>query len=1811
MSKKPTKADLEQKIQELEQENRSVREAARQTEERYQSLFAHSVEMFYVHDFEGRFLDANDKALEMLGYTRDEIPQHNLASIIFPEDLPAAVRLFNEMKTAGFQKEPSEYRLRRKDGSVVWVEASSSVIYRNGMAYAVQGIARDITSRKLADEKLRLSEEKQRKILESIEEAYYEFDLKGNLTYCNSVAYTMLGYEPQEMTGVNFRKFTTPETTALMLEIFRRIYETGNPERLVDYEVICKDGSLRNHELSAGLTRDEAGRPCGFHVLVHDITPRKQAEERLKESEEHYRSILESMEEAYYEVDLGGNLTFFNPRAGQSLGLSDDVLKGLNFRKYMDEANAKKVFNAYHQVFLTGEPITGVDWELFDKDGHKITVEASVSLRKDAQGTPMGFRGVVRDVTQRKKAEDALRASEEKYRGILESMQESYFEVDLGGNFTFFNEAAMTMSGYSREELQGMNYRQYAPPDTEQRMFETFHQVYVTGMPQQLVGYQVIHKNGSLRDNELSVWPMKDASGNTVGFHALVRDVTSRKSAEKALRENEERYRAIFENTGNASILIAKDTTILLANSNFAKLTGYSKEEMEGKMSWTTFVEAADLERMKQYHERRRVDSSLAPQSYEFRLKASSGELRDMFLTIVMIPGTMESVASCMDITDRRRAEEELKEREAKYRFLTEKMNDVVWTMGLDLRTTYVSPSITRVLGFTPEERMAQDPRDQLTPDSFSEALRILSYELERDSQPGVDPERTIIFEGEYCHKDGSRVWLENNITGIRNEQGNIVGLHGLSRDVTERKKTARALKESEEKYRTILESMEEAYLEVDLAGAFTFFNDSFLRIIGYSREEISGMNYKDISRPETVAGLYRLFNEIYRTGNKRTLINHEIIRKDGSPGIVEMSISLMRGPSGEPVGFGGVGRDVTARILAERALKESERKYRLLAENLRDVIWVLDADLKYIYVSPSVMRLRGYTPEEAMAQTMKEVLAPESYQRAVELFTEGKLLENSGQKHGMEWTHNIDLEMIRKDGSTVWTEVTLNILYDENGAPAGLLGITHDISERRKAAEALRESEERWLFALEGAGDGVWDYDVENNRVFRSRRWKEMLGYSEDDISEGTEVWAGLVHPDDRQSSDACLNRHLRGETPVYVSEYRIRCKDGSYKWILDRGKVLRFSEDGRPLRIIGTQSDITERRQAEEALKKSEEFYRTIFENTGNASMLLDKDTTVLLVNSNFEKLSGYKRHEVENKMSWTVFVSPEDLAKMKRYHELRRKEGGGAPDSYEFTFVDRQGQTRDVFLSIALIPGTMISVASLMDISERKKGEKALRESEERFRDLARLLPETVFETDEQGRFTFVNQSSLERFGYTQEEVDSGLSLLDVVAPEDHERAIMNYSRIMNGEMIGLNEYYAKRRDGTVFPALVHTTVIYHDGKPAGLRGFLIDVTEKKNLEDQLLRSQKLEAVGTLAGGIAHDFNNLLMGILGNVSLMLMHFDETHPFYDRLKSMEEYVQRGSDLTKQLLGFARGGKYEVKPTNLGDFVRKSSDMFGRTKKEIRIHHKISDDLWSVDVDRGQMEQVMLNLFVNAWQAMPGGGDLYISVENKTPDESEVSPLGILPGRFVKVTITDTGIGMDDAVKERIFEPFFTTKERGRGTGLGLASVYGIIKNHGGFIQVESEKDLGTSFMIYIPATDKEVPEEQKKNGEIRKGQEKVLLIDDEEMILEVGSSMLKGLGYEVITAPGGRQGLKLYEEVKDEVELVILDMIMPDFGGKETFETLRRVNPDVKVLLSSGYSLDGQAKDIMKSGCRGFIQKPFSMADLSKKIREILDDK
>ncbi len=386
------------------------------------------------------------------------------------------------------------------------------------------------------------------------------------------------------------------------------------------------------------------------------------------------------------------------------------------------------------------------------------------------------------------------------------------------------------------------------------------------------------------------------------------------------------------------------------------------------------------------------------------------------------------------------------------------------------------------------------------------------------------------------------------------------------------------------------------------------------------------------------------------------------------------------------------------------------------------------------------------------------------------------------------------------------------------------------------------------------------------------------------------------------------------------------------------------------------------------------------------------------------------------------------------------------------------------------------------------------------------------------------------------------------------------------------------------------------------------------EKKRLETQLLQAQKMEAIGTLAGGIAHNFNNLLMGIQGNASLMLFDIDSSHPHYGKLKAIEEQIQSGSHLARQLLGYARGGKYEMMPISLNQSVKETSNIFGMTKKEIRIHQEFAENPFGIMADKGQIEQALLNLYINAADAMDGGGDLFVKTIDVTHKDMTAKPYKPKPGNYVLLTVRDTGEGMDKKTKERIFDPFFSTKEMGKGTGLGLASVYGIIKAHGGYIDVDSKRGQGTTFNIYLPASEKEVREaieEKKVHKEVLKGTEIILFVDDEEHVLDVGAQILKSFGYTVFEGRSGKETIEVYKKNRDKIAMVILDMIMPGMGGGETYDRLKKINPEIKVLLSSGYSIDGQATEILQRGCNGFIQKPFKIKEWSIKIREILDAK
>jgi two-component system cell cycle sensor histidine kinase/response regulator CckA len=515
---------------------------------------------------------------------------------------------------------------------------------------------------------------------------------------------------------------------------------------------------------------------------------------------------------------------------------------------------------------------------------------------------------------------------------------------------------------------------------------------------------------------------------------------------------------------------------------------------------------------------------------------------------------------------------------------------------------------------------------------------------------------------------------------------------------------------------------------------------------------------------------------------------------------------------------------------------------------------------------------------------------------------------------------------------------------------------------------------------------------------------------------------------------------------------------------------------------------------------------------------------------------------------------------------------------------------------------------------EVEERRKTVQALRESEERYRNIFEQSRDPIVITTREGRFIDVNQSYMDLFGYRREEIGD-LNAVDTYSdPKDRSK----FQRVLErqGAVIDF-ELKLKKKNGEEIDCLLTTTVrLSDDGHILGYQGIIRDITEhkkaeeeKKRLEAQLQYAQRMEAIGTLAGGIAHNFNNLLMGIKGNTSLLLLDTESESPNYEKLRKIEKLIDSGSLLTRQLLGYARKGRYEIELIDINQVLKDTSDTFAMTKKVITVHHELGEGVHAVKADKGQIEQILWNLYVNAADAMPTGGELFLGTANVADKEMKGKPYKVKPGNYVLLAVRDTGTGMDKRTMERIFEPFFTTKGLSKGTGLGLASVYGMVKSHGGYIDVDSKKGKGTTFSIYLPASQEEVSEKELYPEKIERGKETLLLVDDEAILLEVSQEMLEMMGYTVYTAGGGKEAMEIFKAHRDVIDIVILDMIMPDMDGGETYDKLKQINPNVKVLLSSGYSIDSQASEILKRGCDGFIQKPFEITDLSRKLRDILD--
>ncbi|MCX7002455.1 MAG: PAS domain S-box protein [bacterium] len=784
---------------------------------------------------------------------------------------------------------------------------------------------------------------------------------------------------------------------------------------------------------------------------------------------------------------------------------------------------------------------------------------------------------------------------------------------------------------------------------------------------------------------------------------------------------------------------------------------------------------------------------------------------------------------------------------------------------------------------------------------------------------------------------------------------------------------------------------------------------------------------------------------------------------------------------AGKVVAVIEIAQDITARTQVEELARQKTALLKSIMESPQGVImFALDGAYRYTEFTLShqeTMR-RIWGAEIAVGINMLEVISDPA-DRAKAQGNFDRALQ--GER----------LLLVEDYGDSTrqrtYYENRYSPIFDARGAVAGVTVFVIDITTRMQAEAALRASEERLAFALEGARDGIWDVDLRTNSVYLSPRGCELLGYAPGAYAASVEHWHALVHPDDLPATQAALDQYLGGRAPMFQVEQRLRTHCGDYLWILARGKISGRDTAGNPVRMTGTHTDITARKRAEEELRASEERYRSIL----NAS-------------------------------------------------------------------------------------------------------------------------PDAIFITDMQnGRHLMVSPGALAMFGCAHENELVGHLLTDFIVPDDRARAAANVARVLHGDGPGPIAFRGVRVDGSIFDFEVNGEVI-HDatGQPIQMIAIARDITERKRAQEELLKMQKLQSVGTLAGGIAHDFNNILMGLFGNISLAKDEFPKGHPGGALLAEAEQSMHRAVRLTKQLLTFAKGGAPVKEDVSLGSLVEDVA-RFDLSGSNVMLRQTPAPDLWPAEVDKGQIQQVVSNLVINARQAMPKGGMLHITLENVTLPEHALP--GLRQGRYVKVCVQDEGDGIDPKNIDLIFDPYFTTKQTG--SGLGLATVYSVIHKHGGHIGVVSEMGKGTTFTFYLPAAAPAPAAETAPAAAPRLAMTRaarILVMDDEDVVRAIVARMLQSCGFTVATANGGTEALALYRQAQaagTPFDAAIMDLTIPGgIGGKDAIKDILAMDPHAKVIVSSGYADDPVMANYADYGFKGVAAKPYSLHDLQEVLGQVL---
>ncbi len=990
--------------------------------------------------------------------------------------------------------------------------------------------------------------------------------------------------------------------------------------------------------------------------------------------------------------------------------------------------------------------------------------------------------------------------------------------------------------------------------------------------------------------------------------------------------------------------------------------------------------------------------------------------------------------------------------------------------------------------------------------------------------------------------------------------------------------------------------------------------NNRAVAVYGYSREQLLGRSLKTLRHPSTLAD----FDAQWKTVADRDGYVFETVhqRRDGSAFPVEISVRQI---DVDGARFRqSIIRDITDRRAMQERLRQANDKLAAIIEAAPVGIMVVDREARIRLWNKSAERIYGWKAEEVLDRPIPPAVWPAGG-------------EDAGQElwrrlaAGRPFT-GVEVTRRRKDGSAVDLSLTSAPLFDSDGSTMGAIAVVADVTERKRAEEALRESERRVQTAVQASNTGLWEWNLRTNAVYYSPEWKAQLGYADEEIPNDFAEWETRLHPEDRERAIAAVRNYLANPAGAFESEFRMRHKDGSYRWILARAAVLRDA-NGTPLLMSGSHLDFTERKVIEEELRQSRRLIERILDATPDLLYIHDLGARRnLFANRQVAEFFGYTPSEFQAMGSDLLnrILHPDDAAAIAAHHQRCRTAADGEVLEIEYRMRHADGSwrwlhSRDVVFTRGEdgLATQILGVAQ--DVTERRRAEEALRTSEARLERAQKIAALGNWESGPPGPdpgrdLLDWSDEVYNIFGVSKESfTPDRQSFYAMVHPEDRERVRTAFLTSLEARKSYGVEHRIVRPDGTIRYVREHAEPEVDESGAVRMIGTVQDITEYKRLQDQFLQAQRLESVGRLAGGVAHDFNNLLTVIIGYSDLILAQLDpeasETMP----MEEIRKAAERAAELTGQLLAFSRKQIVQPKLLDLNVLIADIENMVRRLigeDVELIIHPGAT--LQQVLADPGQITQVLMNLAVNARDAMPNGGKLILETRNAVFDASyaEKHPF-VKPGSYVLLVVSDNGVGMDEETRNHLFEPFFTTKEKGKGTGLGLSTVYGIVRQAGGHIWVYSEPGVGTTFNICFPPAAGGADTEEPASAPVAalRGSETVLVVEDQQEVRGLAREVLQGYGYEVLEAGGGGEALDLCRIHDGPIHLLLTDVVMPVMTGRELAERFKELRPETKVLFMSGYTDNVIVHHGALDPELAYLQKPFSPLSLAQKVRATLD--